>query len=90
MIEDDPDAVELDDVRGEIEFRDVHFAFDDEPDRYVMQGLNLHVQPGEIVRGRKALAENRIDFVGESPIERRIPREQRPGPRQAQIGRAHV
>ncbi|MEJ2751018.1 MAG: ABC transporter ATP-binding protein, partial [Anaerolineae bacterium] len=49
VIEDDPDAIELDDVRGEIEFRDVHFAFDDEPDRYVMQGLNLHVAPGEIV-----------------------------------------
>ncbi|MCB9419237.1 MAG: ABC transporter ATP-binding protein [Ardenticatenaceae bacterium] len=49
VIEDDPDAVELDGVRGEIEFRDVHFAFDDEPDRYVMQGLNLHVKPGEIV-----------------------------------------
>lgn len=49
VIEDDPNAIELDDVRGEIEFRDVHFAFDDEPDRYVMQGLNLHVAPGEIV-----------------------------------------
>lgn len=49
VIEDDPEAIELDEVRGEIEFRDVHFAFDDEPDRYVMQGLNLHVKPGEIV-----------------------------------------
>lgn len=48
-ISDKPDAVELDTVRGEIEFRDVRFAFDDEPDRYVMQGLNLHVAPGEIV-----------------------------------------
>jgi ATP-binding cassette subfamily B protein len=48
-ISDKPDAIELDAVRGEIEFRDVHFAFDDEPDHYVMQGLNLHVAPGEIV-----------------------------------------
>jgi ATP-binding cassette subfamily B protein len=48
-ISDKPDAIELEAVRGEIEFRDVRFAFDDEPDRYVMQGLNLHVKPGEIV-----------------------------------------
>ncbi|MEZ4642876.1 MAG: ABC transporter ATP-binding protein [Chloroflexota bacterium] len=44
-----PDAVALSNVRGEIEFRDVHFAFDDEPERLVMKGLDLHVQPGEIV-----------------------------------------
>ena len=49
VIEDGPGAVELDEVRGEIEFCDVHFAFDDEPDRMVMEGLNLHVKPGEIV-----------------------------------------
>lgn len=48
-ISDKPDAIELDVVRGEVEFRDVRFAFDDEPDRYVMQGLNLRVKPGEIV-----------------------------------------
>ncbi len=48
-ISDKPDAIELDAVCGEIEFRDVHFAFDDEPDRMVMEGLHLHVAPGEIV-----------------------------------------
>jgi ATP-binding cassette subfamily B protein len=48
-ISDKPDAIELEAVQGEIEFRGVRFAFDDEPDRYVMQGLNLHVEPGEIV-----------------------------------------
>ncbi len=30
-------------------FRDVRFAFDDEPERLVMKGLDLHVRPGEIV-----------------------------------------
>ncbi len=49
VISDAPDAVKLELVQGEIEFRDVHFAFDDEPDRWVMEGLNLHVKPGEIV-----------------------------------------
>ena len=48
-ISNKPDAIELAAVRGEIEFRDVHFAFDDEPDRMVMEGLNLHIKPGEIV-----------------------------------------
>jgi len=48
-IADAPDAVDLDEVRGEIEFRDVHFAFDDEPERMVMSGLNLRIRPGEIV-----------------------------------------
>ncbi|MCP4424721.1 MAG: ABC transporter ATP-binding protein [Chloroflexi bacterium] len=48
-ISDAPDAVDLDEVQGAIEFCDVHFAFDDEPDRWVMKGLNLRVEPGEIV-----------------------------------------
>ncbi len=48
-IADKPEAITLANVRGEIEFRDVHFAFEDDPDRLVMKGLNLHVRPGEVV-----------------------------------------
>ncbi len=48
-IADKPEAITLQHVRGEIEFRNVHFAFEDEPDRLVMKGLNLHVWPGEVV-----------------------------------------
>ncbi|MBE2198265.1 MAG: ABC transporter ATP-binding protein [Anaerolinea sp.] len=48
-IADKPEAITVNDVRGEIEFRDVRFAFDDEPDRLVMKGLDLHVKPGEVV-----------------------------------------
>lgn len=48
-IADKLEAITLNDVRGEIEFRDVRFAFDDEPERLVMKGLDLHVRPGEIV-----------------------------------------
>ncbi len=44
-----PDAISLTNVRGEIEFRNVRFAFDDEPDRLVMKGLDLHVRPGEVI-----------------------------------------
>lgn len=49
VISDATDAVELTDVCGEIVFDNVHFAFDDEPDRMVMEGLNLHIAPGEVV-----------------------------------------
>jgi len=44
---DDPDAVELkDEIRGEIEFRDVSFRYGEEP---VLRGINLKVAPGERV-----------------------------------------
>ncbi|MCA9935495.1 MAG: ABC transporter ATP-binding protein [Anaerolineales bacterium] len=48
-IADKPEATTLEKVRGEITFRDVHFAFDDEPERLVMKGLDLHVRPGEVI-----------------------------------------
>ncbi|MPZ50726.1 MAG: ATP-binding cassette domain-containing protein [Dehalococcoidia bacterium] len=44
-IVDEPDAVVLDDVRGEVEFDHVDFDYvDDVP---VLRDINLHVQPGE-------------------------------------------
>jgi ATP-binding cassette subfamily B protein len=46
-IVDEPDAVEVDHIRGEIEFRDVWFAY--EPDEWVLKGVSFHVQPGETV-----------------------------------------
>ncbi|MGH2541465.1 MAG: ABC transporter ATP-binding protein, partial [Ardenticatenaceae bacterium] len=49
VIGDKPGVVELPPVRGEIELRDVTFSFDDEPDRLVLEGLNMRVEPGEIV-----------------------------------------
>ncbi len=48
-IADSPEARELPPIEGSIEFRDVHFSFDDEPDTMVMAGLDLTVQPGEVV-----------------------------------------
>jgi ABC-type multidrug transport system fused ATPase/permease subunit len=48
-IDDHPDALALTQVKGHIMFEDVHFAFDDEPDRWVMRGLKLEIKPGEIV-----------------------------------------
>ena len=46
-IVDAPDAIELDEVRGEIEFRDVWFSYI--PDEWVLKGVSFHVQPNETV-----------------------------------------
>lgn len=42
---DAPDAIELEDVRGEIEFRDVSYAYD--PEKEVLHNINLHLKKGK-------------------------------------------
>jgi ATP-binding cassette subfamily B protein len=50
QIRDEPDAVDLPELRGEIELRGVGFTYGDDPDaRPVLDGLDLHVRPGERV-----------------------------------------
>ena len=44
---DEADATELESIRGEIEFRDVWFAY--EPDQWVLKGVSFHVKPGQTV-----------------------------------------
>ncbi len=44
---DAPDAIELDTVRGEIEFRDVWFSYI--PDEWVLKGVSFHVMPDQTV-----------------------------------------
>ena len=44
---DDEDAIELDEIKGEIEFKDVWFAY--KPDEWVLQGVSFHVQPKQTV-----------------------------------------
>ncbi len=44
---DEPDAIDLPQFRGEIEFRDVWFAY--KPDEWVLQGVSFHVQPKQTV-----------------------------------------
>ena len=44
---DAPDAIELDEVRGEIEFRDVWFSYI--PGEWVLQGVSFHVDPRQTV-----------------------------------------
>ncbi len=44
---DEPDAIELEEIRGEIEFKDVWFAY--KPDEWVLQGVSFHVSPKQTV-----------------------------------------
>ncbi len=44
---DEPDAIELDEIRGEIEFKDVWFRY--KPDEWVLQGVSFHVEPKQTV-----------------------------------------
>ena len=42
-----PDAIELDEVKGEIEFRDVWFSY--LPGEWVLQGVSFHIDPHQTV-----------------------------------------
>lgn len=44
---DEPDAIELTEIRGEIEFKDVWFAY--KPDEWVLRGVSFHVEPKQTV-----------------------------------------
>ena len=46
-IQDAPDAIELETLRGEIEFKDVWFAY--KPDEWVLQGVSFKVEPRQTV-----------------------------------------
>lgn len=47
QVVDEPDAIELDEIRGEIEFKDVWFSY--KPDEWVLQGVSFHVEPKQTV-----------------------------------------
>jgi len=47
QIVDAPDAVDLEEIRGEIEFQDVWFSY--KPDEWVLKGVSFHVMPRQTV-----------------------------------------
>ncbi len=47
QVVDEPDAIELDEIKGEIEFKDVWFAYN--PGEWVLQGVSFHVYPRQTV-----------------------------------------
>ena len=80
-IVDAPDAVPLDHVDGDIEFKDVSFAYD-EGKGDVLSHINLHIKPGEM------LALVGQSGGGKSTLCRLIPRFYEIS--SGKIGRAHV
>ena len=47
QVVDEEDAIELDEIKGEIEFKDVWFAY--KPGEWVLKGVSFHVQPRQTV-----------------------------------------
>ncbi len=47
QVVDEPDAMELEEIRGEIEFQDVWFAY--KPGEWVLKGVSFHVEPKQTV-----------------------------------------
>ena len=47
QVVDEEDAIELDEIRGEIEFKDVWFAY--KPGEWVLKGVSFHVSPKQPV-----------------------------------------
>ena len=47
QVVDEEDAIELDEIKGEIEFKDVWFSY--KPDEWVLKGVSFHVQPKQTV-----------------------------------------
>ena len=47
IVVDEPDAIELEEIRGEIEFKDVWFSYI--PDEWVLKGVSFHIDPKQTV-----------------------------------------
>ena len=47
LVVDDPDAIEMDEIKGEIEFKDVWFAYKE--GEWVLKGVSFHVEPKQTV-----------------------------------------
>ena len=47
QVVDEEDAIELEEIRGEIEFKDVWFAY--KPGEWVLKGVSFHVEPKQTV-----------------------------------------
>ena len=46
-VQDEPDAIELNEIKGEIEFKDVWFSY--KPDEWVLKGVSFHILPRQTV-----------------------------------------
>ena len=49
QIVDEPEAADLPPIRGDVRFRDVHFSYDGRNHKPVINGLDLHIEAGEVL-----------------------------------------
>ncbi|MBR6085533.1 MAG: ABC transporter ATP-binding protein, partial [Spirochaetales bacterium] len=49
ILQEVPDAEELKVTEGEVDFKDITFAYPDEPEKEVLRGLSLCAKPGEMI-----------------------------------------
>ena len=61
-IVDEPDAIELDGLRGEIEFRNVWFAYN--PGEWVLKDVSFHVRPRQTVAFVGATGSGKSTILG--------------------------
>ncbi len=47
MVQEKEHAIDLPEIRGEIEFKNVYFAFDPENEHYILKNINFKTKPGE-------------------------------------------
>ena len=62
QVVDADDAIELESIRGEIEFRDVWFAY--KPDEWVLKGVSFHVHPRQTVAFVGATGSGKTTILG--------------------------
>ncbi|MFX0058514.1 MAG: ABC transporter ATP-binding protein [Candidatus Hodarchaeota archaeon] len=49
IVKEKPNAIEMPPIKGEVEFKNVYFTFDQDGDYYVLKNLNFKIKPGENV-----------------------------------------
>lgn len=49
LVKDETDAVTMHELTGDVEFREVCFAYPDEPDKEILHNVSFHVSPGETI-----------------------------------------
>ena len=62
QVVDEPDAIELDEIRGEIEFKDVWFSYI--PGEWVLKGVSFHVDPKQTVAFVGATGSGKTTILG--------------------------
>ncbi len=63
VIQENSNAVELPQIQGEVEFKNVYFAFDQEKKNYILRNVNLKVKPGETIAILGATGSGKSAFI---------------------------